>query len=69
VKNKRILILFYSLQTYDYVHISVGDLLRDEAAKSNSNLGKEINDNIKNGSLISTEIICKLLENVCLYIH
>jgi adenylate kinase family enzyme len=51
---------------YDYVHLSVGDLLRDEADKSNSSLGKEINDNIKNGSLISTEIICKLLENVCL---
>ncbi len=40
VNNKRIFILFYSLQTYDYVHISVGDLLRDEAGKSNSSLGK-----------------------------
>jgi adenylate kinase family enzyme len=49
---------------YDYVHLSVGDLLREEAAKPNSSLGKEINENMKNGVLISSEITCKLIEKV-----
>ncbi len=66
MKNKIQLILFCSLQKYNYVHLSVGDLLREEAAKPDSSLGKEINDRMKNGSLVSTEITCKLLENVCL---
>jgi len=44
-----------------YVHLSSSDLLRDEAAKPDSSLGKEINENIKNGSLVSTEVTRKFL--------
>ncbi len=46
------------------MHLSAGDLLREEAAKPDSNLGKEINEHIKNGSIVPVAITCKLLENV-----
>ncbi|CAF3642415.1 unnamed protein product [Rotaria sp. Silwood1] len=54
-------------ETYDYVHLSAGELLREEAAKPDSTLGKEINEHIKNGSIVPVAITCKLLENVYLY--
>ncbi|CAF1146747.1 unnamed protein product [Rotaria sp. Silwood1] len=50
-------------ETYDYVHLSAGELLREEAAKPDSTLGKEINEHIKNGSTVPVAITCKLLEN------
>ncbi|CAF1211558.1 unnamed protein product [Adineta ricciae] len=50
-------------ETYGYVHLSAGDLLREEAAKPASTLGKEINEHIKNGSIVPVAITCKLLEN------
>jgi UMP-CMP kinase len=55
---------FYSLKKYGYVHLSAGDLLREEAAKPDSSLGKEINEHIKNGSIVPVAVTCKLLENV-----
>jgi UMP-CMP kinase len=54
----------YSLKKYGYVHLSAGDLLREEAAKPDSSLGKEINEHIKNGSIVPVAVTCKLLENV-----
>ncbi len=54
----------YSLKKYGYVHLSAGDLLREEAAKPDSTLGKEINEHIKNGSIVPVAVTCKLLENV-----
>ncbi|UJR08764.1 hypothetical protein I4U23_013020 [Adineta vaga] len=48
--------------TFDYVHLSVGDLLREEAEKSDSNLGKQLKEQMKSGSLVSTELTCKLLD-------
>jgi len=52
------------LKKYGYVHLSAGDLLREEAAKPDSTLGKEINEHIKNGSIVPVAVTCKLLENV-----
>ncbi|CAF1294218.1 unnamed protein product, partial [Rotaria sp. Silwood1] len=46
-----------------YVHLSAGDLLREEAAKPDSALGHEINEHIKNGSIVPVAVTCKLLEN------
>ena len=51
-------------KTFGYVHLSAGDLLREEAAKTDSTLGQQINDHIKNGSIVPVAITCKLLENV-----
>jgi len=50
-------------KTFGYVHLSAGDLLREEAAKTDSTLGQQINDHIKNGSIVPVAITCKLLEN------
>ena len=57
-------LLCYSLKKYGYVHLSAGDLLREEAAKPDSPLGKEINEHIKDGSIVPVAVTCKLLENV-----
>ena len=40
-----------------------------EAKKPDSSYGKEINDDIKKGSLVPTGIACKLLEDVCLHFN
>lgn len=48
---------------FGYIHLSAGDLLREEAAKPESSLGQEINSHIKNGSIVPVAITCKLLEN------
>lgn len=47
---------------YDYAHISTGDLLRD-ASRSESELGKRISNMLKNGELVTDEIVFELLEN------
>lgn len=51
------------ISKYGYEHISTGDLLRNEI-KSGSDLGKELDSMMKSGSLISDEIVNKLLINV-----
>ena len=58
------LFFFFSLKKYGHGHLSAGDLLREEAAKPDSSLGQEINDHIKNGTIVPVAITCKLLENV-----
>lgn len=50
------------ISKYGYEHISTGDLLRNEI-KSGSDLGKELDSMMKSGSLISDEIVNKLLVN------
>lgn len=50
------------ISKYGYEHISTGDLLRNEI-KSGSDLGKELDRMMKSGSLISDEIVNKLLIN------
>ena len=49
------------VEKYDYVHISTGDLLRD-ASKDETELGKKISDMLKNGELVTNEIVFDLLE-------
>ena len=43
--------------------ISTGDLLREEI-KKNSDIGKAINNDMKNGKFISDDIVNKLIENL-----
>lgn len=50
------------ISKYGYEHISTGDLLRNEI-KSGSDLGKELDSMMKSGSLISDEIVNRLLIN------
>ena len=50
------------LSKYDYVHISTGDLLREQVAKGDE-LGREIEKVQQAGGLVSNEIVYKALEN------
>lgn len=50
------------VEKYDYLHISTGDLLRD-ASRDESELGKRISNMLKNGELVTDEIVFELLEN------
>lgn len=49
-------------EKYNIPHISTGDLLREEAAKS-TELGLKIKDIMESGALVSDEIITELLRN------
>ena len=50
------------LEKYDYVHISTGDLLREQVAKGDE-LGKKIHEMQMSGGLVSSEIVYETLEN------
>lgn len=50
----------YFVKHYGYEHLSTGDLLRSEVARG-TNLGKEINDIISKGNLVSDELIIRLV--------
>lgn len=52
----------YLVKNFDYVHLSTGDMLRNEVA-SGSLLGKEIDALISKGALVSDELIIKLVES------
>lgn len=47
--------------TFGYVHLSAGDLLREERKKTESKYKDEIERHIKNGSIVPVEITCSLL--------
>ncbi|XP_058794749.1 UMP-CMP kinase [Phymastichus coffea] len=47
---------------YGYVHLSAGDLLREERAKPGSQFGELIEHHIVNGTIVPVEITCSLLE-------
>jgi len=49
-------------EAFNWVHLSAGDLLRAERAKGND-LGKQIDEHIKNGTIVPVETTCSLLEN------
>ena len=51
----------YLVKNYGYVHLSTGDLLRNEVA-SGSELGKEIAALISVGKLVSDDLIIRLVE-------
>jgi len=49
------------LSKYDYVHISTGDLLREQVAKGDE-LGKKIHEMQMSGGLVTSEIVYQALE-------
>lgn len=52
----------FLVKNYGYVHISTGDLLRDEIA-SGSLFGQEIEKIIQSGSLVDDEVVIQLVKN------
>jgi len=50
-------------QTFGYVHLSAGDLLRSERERKGSQFGELIERHICEGTIVPVEITCKLLEN------
>ncbi|KOX77775.1 UMP-CMP kinase [Melipona quadrifasciata] len=53
----------YITEKYGYVHLSAGDLLREERMKPNSKYGELIEKFIKNGKIVPVAITCSLLDN------
>lgn len=52
----------YIVQKYGYVHLSAGDLLREERFRPGSKFGELIENYITNGQIVPVEITCSLLE-------
>lgn len=50
------------VEKFGYVHLSAGDLLREERSKAGSEYGELIDGHIKNGTIVPVEITCRLLE-------
>uniref|UniRef100_A0A1I8ADK2 UMP-CMP kinase n=1 Tax=Steinernema glaseri TaxID=37863 RepID=A0A1I8ADK2_9BILA len=53
-------------KNFGFVHLSAGDLLREERQRPGSQFGELIESHIKNGTIVPVEITCKLLENAML---
>lgn len=51
------------VDSYGYVHLSAGDLLRAERKRVGSKVGEEIEMHIQKGSIVPVEITCTLLQN------
>lgn len=49
------------VRDFGYVHLSAGDLLRAEMKKDDSALGKEIEEHMKQGSIVPVKVTCGLL--------
>lgn len=52
----------YIVEKYGYVHLSAGDLLREERSRPGSRYGELIETYIKNGQIVPVEITCSLLD-------
>jgi len=50
-------------ETFGYLHLSAGDLLREEKSNPKSDVGQLISNYIKDGKIVPVEITCKLLED------
>lgn len=50
------------VKKYGYVHLSAGDLLREERQKPGSEYGEIIEGHIVNGTIVPVEITCNLLD-------
>lgn len=46
---------------YGYVHLSAGDLLREERQRPGSEYGEMIEEKIRNGEIVPVEVTCSLL--------
>ncbi|KAK9308394.1 hypothetical protein QLX08_001573 [Tetragonisca angustula] len=53
----------YITEKYGYVHLSAGDLLREERMNPNSKYGELIEKFIKDGKIVPVAITCSLLDN------
>jgi UMP-CMP kinase len=53
-----------SQQHFGFVHLSAGDLLREERQRKGSQFGDLIERHIREGTIVPVEITCKLIENV-----
>lgn len=51
------------VDTFGFVHLSAGDLLREERSRDGSEYAELIEDAIKNGKIVPVEVTCSLLEN------
>lgn len=51
------------VENFGYVHLSAGDLLREERNRPGSQYGELIETHIKEGIIVPVEITCSLLEN------
>lgn len=50
------------VEHFGYIHLSAGDLLREERQNPDSKVGQEIDTHIREGSIVPVEITCGLLE-------
>jgi hypothetical protein len=55
---------FLYMQQFGFVHLSAGDLLREERNKEGSEYGELIEETIRNGRIVPVEITCSLIEMV-----
>jgi len=51
------------VEDFGFVHLSAGDLLRDEQKREGSEFGAMISEHIRNGTIVPMEVTVKLLEN------
>ncbi|XP_033326848.1 cytidine/uridine monophosphate kinase Dak1 isoform X2 [Megalopta genalis] len=52
----------YIMERLGYVHLSAGDLLRDERRNANSQYGQLIENYIRDGKIVPVAITCSLLD-------
>lgn len=50
------------VERFQFVHLSAGDLLREERAREGSEVGALIEDYIRNGKIVPVEVTCSLIE-------
>ena len=58
----------YLVKKYHYLHISTGDLLREEV-KSGSEFGQELDQILKSGALVSDDVVIKLVYQKLSAVH
>ncbi|ELU45042.1 UMP-CMP kinase [Rhizoctonia solani AG-1 IA] len=51
------------VEDFGFVHLSAGDLLREEQKREGSTYGALISEHIRNGTIVPMEVTVKLLEN------
>jgi len=51
------------VKTYGFIHLSAGDLLREERSKPGSEFGELIEKHIRDGTIVPVEITCSLIES------
>lgn len=51
------------VQEFGYVHLSAGELLREERQRPGSAFGEMIDDSLRQGKIVPVAVTCSLLEN------